>query len=326
MKKLIFVISFFLALALASYIIYREGVLPVNKDDTSKKTIVIEKGATVDAITNKLFLEKLIRNRIAFYVVVKQLGLERFLQAGDFELSPSMDAYTIAKSLTKGSLDVWVTIPEGLRKEEVAEIFSKELPSLSVAELVNSATEGYLFPDTYLVPKASNAETVLGILKSTFQTKLGKIMDDNKDKIARLGLTNDQVIVLASLVEREAQLAEDRQPIASIYIRRLNEPMRLQVDATVQYALGYDTAEKTWWKKALTFEDLKIDSVYNTYERDGLPPRAICNPGLSSIQAVIDADPSTPYLFYVNDIFGKLHFAKDLTDHNKNVEKYVNGK
>ena len=102
--------------------------------------------------------------------------------------------------------------------------------------------------------------------------------------------------------------------------------MRLQVDATVQYALGYDRIEKSWWKKGLTFEDLKINSPYNTYEVDGLPPSPIANPGLAAIEAVVNANPDIPYLYYVNDIYGKLHFAKNLEEHNKNVEIYVNGK
>lgn len=323
MKKILFVVAFLLALAGASYFIYTEGVLPVNKDDTSKKLIIIKQGSTVDEIANTLFLEKLIRNRIVFYVVVKQLGIERELQAGDFELSPSMDAYEMAKALTKGSIDVWVTIQEGLRKEEVAEIVSKELPNFSAAEFVNIAEEGYLFPDTYLIPRSADAEKVAEILKSTFDQKIKSELDATK--LAKLGLTEKEVITLASLVEREAALPEDRQPIASIFLRRLNEPMRLQVDATVQYALGYDRTEKSWWKKGLTFEDLKIESPYNTYVADGIPPGPICNPGLASIKAVLDANPKTPYLYYVNDIYGKLHYARTLEEHNKNVERYVNG-
>ncbi len=324
MKKLLFVFVFIIALAGAAYFIFTEGVLPVNKDDTSKKLVVIKKGSNVDDIANVLFLEKLIRNRVVFYVVVKQLGIERDLQAGDFELSPSMDAHTIAKTLTKGSIDVWVTIPEGLRKEEIAELLTKELPSFSSSEFLTIANDGYLFPDTYLMPRAADAEKVVETLRGTYDQKVSKLI--TPEKLSRLGLDSEKdVLTLASLVEREAGLPEDRVPVASVYLKRLTEPMRLQVDATVQYALGYDIVEKSWWKKGLTFDDLKIDSPYNTYENDGIPPGPICNPGLAAIEAVLAADKETPYLYYVNDIYGKLHYATSLAEHEKNVAKYVTG-
>lgn len=324
MKKVLFVFVFLIALVVAAYFIFTEGVLPVNRDDTSKKLIVIKKGSNVDDIANVLFLEKLIRNRVVFYAVVKQLGIERDLQAGDFELSPSMDAYTIAKTLTKGSIDVWVTIPEGLRKEEIAELLTKELPSFSSSEFLTIAREGYLFPDTYLLPRTSDADKVVETLLETHNQKVSKLI--TKDKLAKLGLESENdVLTLASLVEREARLSEDRIPVASVYLKRLSEPMRLQVDATVQYALGYDIIEKSWWKRGLTFQDLKVDSPYNTYENDGIPPGPICNPGLAAIEAVLEADRDTPYLYYVNDIYGKLHYAKNLAEHEKNVAKYVTG-
>ena len=142
-------------------------------------------------------------------------------------------------------------------------------------------------------------------------------------KAKRLNLTSKEVLILSSLVEREAQRADDRQPMASVLLRRLDEPMRLQIDASVQYALGYDRDEKTWWKKGLTVEDLKVDSAYNTYVRDGLPLGPICNPGIAAIEAVLNAAPKTPYLYYVTDTAGKLHFARTLEEHEENIRKYV---
>jgi len=321
MKKIIFAFTFIIALGGAIYIVYREGILPVDKNDTSKKTIVVKQGDTVNAIANTLHVEKLIRNRLVFYSVVKQLGIDKQIQAGDFELSPSMDAFEIANSLTKGSLDVWVTVPEGLRKEEVAEVLAKQFDNFSSAEFLSKAEEGYLFPDTYLIPKSANADTVLAILDKTFHEKYNtQILAKAKAK----NMTEKEVIILASLIEREVKNPEDRQPVASVFIRRLDEPMRLQVDATVQYALGYQKDIKSWWKRPLYFEDLKVDSAYNTYERDGLPLGPISNPGIAALEAVVDADAKTPYLFYVNDAEGKIHFAKTLEEHEKNIEKYVN--
>lgn len=323
MKKLLFVLVFALALAGAAFFIYREGVLPMNKDDMSKQMVIIRKGQTLDSIANTLFLEKLIRNRIVFYVVVKQLGLERSLQAGNFELSPSMSTQEIALALTKGSVDVWVTIPEGMRKEEISEIIAKELPGFSTSEFLSLAEEGFLFPDTYLVPKSLDTEGVVAMLRKTYDEKAAPLIAKERSKT---GLTEKEVLILASIVEREALFADDRPQIASIFLRRLNEPMRLQVDATVQYALGYDKEEKTWWKKGLTFEDLKVDSSYNTYVKDGLPLGPIANPGLAAIEAVLRADADTPYLYYVNDVNGKLHYGRTLEEHEKNIAKYITGK
>ncbi len=320
MKKLLLALAFVLGISAAGYIVYQEGVLPVDKNDTNKRTIVIKKGDTPNTIANTLYLEKLIRNRVVFFIVVKQLGIEKKIQAGDFNLTPAMSAFEIATALTKGSIDVWITIPEGLRKEEIAEILAKDLPDFSTADFLSKAEEGNLFPDTYLIPKGANADMVIGILTNTFNEKYTSEM---QAKAKRLNLTSKEVLILSSLVEREAQRADDRQPMASVLLRRLDEPMRLQIDASVQYALGYDRDEKTWWKKGLTVEDLKVDSAYNTYVRDGLPLGPICNPGIAAIEAVLNADPKTPYLYYVNDTAGKLHFARTLEEHEENIRKYV---
>jgi len=320
MKKLLLALAFILGISAAGYIVYQEGVLPVDKNDTNQRTIVVKKGDTANTIANTLYLQKLIRNRVVFFFVVKQLGIEKKIQAGDFNLTPAMDAFEIATALTKGSMDVWITIPEGLRKEEISEILAKDLPDFSTADFLSKAEEGNLFPDTYLIPKGANADMVIGILTKTFNEKYSSEM---QAKAKKLNLSSKEVLILASLVEREAQRADDRQPMASVLLRRLDEPMRLQIDASVQYAIGYDRDEKTWWKKGLTVEDLKVDSAYNTYVRDGLPLGPICNPGIAAIEAVLAADPKTPYLYYVNDTAGKLHFARTLEEHEENIRKYV---
>lgn len=320
MKKILLALAFVLGIIGALYIVYREGVLPVDKNDTSGRIVVVRRGETVNSIANTLYSQKLIRNRVVFFLVVKQLGIEKQIQAGDFNLTPSMSAFDIATALTKGSIDIWVTIPEGLRKEEVAEIFAKDLSAFSVSNFLSEAEEGYLFPDTYLIPKGADSDMVIDILTKTFEQKYTPEM---AIRARRLGLTDREVITLASLIEREALFAQDRQPVASVLLRRLKEPMRLQIDATVQYAIGYSKEEKTWWKKGLTVDDLKFNSPYNTYVSDGIPPGPICNPGIAAIEAILAGDINTPYLYYVNDVNGKLHFAKTLAEHEANIRKYV---
>lgn len=320
MKKILLALAFVLGIIGALYIVYREGVLPVDKNDTSGRIVVVRRGETVNSIANTLYSQKLIRNRVVFFLVVKQLGIEKQIQAGDFNLTPSMSAFDIATALTKGSIDIWVTIPEGLRKEEVAEIFAKDLPAFSASNFLSEAEEGYLFPDTYLIPKGADSDMVIDILTKTFEQKYTPEM---AIRARRLGLTDREVVTLASLIEREALFAQDRQPVASVLLRRLKEPMRLQIDATVQYAIGYSKEEKTWWKKGLTVDDLKFNSPYNTYVSDGIPPGPICNPGIAAIEAILAGDINTPYLYYVNDVNGKLHFAKTLAEHEANIRKYV---
>lgn len=319
MKRFLILIILLITLGGVSLILFREGTLPVNAIDKTDKIFVIQPGQNIESITQNLSKEGLIRSRLVFFIIVKQKGYDKNIQAGSFRLSPSMNAYAIAEELTHGTIDKWVTIIEGLRKEEIAQIFSKEF-GIPEVEFTNLAQEGYLFPDTYLIPANAAAEDIVSILANTFKQKYS---DDIAQKAAKLNLTQDQVITLASIVEKEAQ-GDDRQQVASILLKRLENDWPIQADATIQYALGYQVNEKRWWKKSTSFQDLKIDSPYNTYENTGLPPGPISNPGLASIEAVVNADPSTPYFFYLHDPTGQIHFARTNAEHEANIEKYLN--
>lgn len=320
MRRLSIVLIFILILGVFSYLYFKEGTLPVNKNDSSTQIFVIRKGENITEIAKELESQHLIRNRIVFYLVVKRLGISKNIQAGDFRLSPSMNVYEIAKSLTKGTLDIWITIIEGLRKEEIAHIFAKEL-SFPESEFLKRAQEGYLFPDTYLIPKDATIETVISILSKNFNNKYS---DEIKAQAQTQNLSQDEAVTLASMVEKEAKLNEDRQPVASVLLKRYRNDWPLQVDATVQYALAYQMEERTWWKKNLTRQDLAVDSPHNTYLNKGLPPTPISNPGLASIKAVVEADQSIPYWYYLSDSEGKMHFAETLEEHNENISKYLN--
>ena len=320
MKKIVILLIILAIVGISGFLFYKEGNLPVNKSDTSTKVFVVAPGEKPDIIINNLSKEKLIRNRIVFYWIIRQKGIATNLQAGAFRLSPSMTADEIAEQLTHGKpLDNWVTVPEGLRKEEIAEIFSKQF-AISETEFNQLAEEGYLFPETYLIPINSTAEDIITILRTTFNEKY---TPELKNKASQKGLTDNEVLTLASLVEREAFGENDRQEIANILFRRLDEGMPLQIDATVQYVLGYQTDEKRWWKKELTFDDLKINSLYNTYVVKGLPPRPIANPGIAAIEAVVNATTDTPYLFYIHDPQGNTHYAKDSEGHQENIDRYL---
>jgi len=320
MKKVHILLFLLILITTSFYLFYKEGSLPVNKNSQISKIFVIKQGEPLNTIVNNLVNEGLIRNKIVFYLIVKQLGIERKIQAGDFRLSPKMSAIELAKNLTHGTLDVWVTLIEGTRKEEMAQIISKNL-DIPEIEFIKLADEGYLFPDTYLVPRTATAETVLSIIKNNFKNKFSEeLQTQAKNK----KLTEKQVLILASLVEREARQQVSREKVASIILKRYLVDWPLQIDATVQYALGYQSVEKSWWKKKLTEEDLKIDSLYNTYKNKGLPPEPISNPSLSSIKAVINADENTPYWYYItDDKNGVMRYAVTLEEHQVNVNKYL---
>jgi len=297
---------------------WKQGTAAVNPNNKTHKIFVIRRGESVREIARRLKRDGLIRNQIVFFLLIKKLGIDQNLQAGDFRLSPAMDATTIAKTLTLGSFDVWITILEGWRNEEIALKLASEL-SLPEAEFLKYAQEGYMFPDTYLIPKEATAPAIVKILRENFDKKFSQ---DLKKEAERKGLTPKEVVILASIIEKEARGEEDRDIIAGILLKRLKNNWPLQADATLQYILGYQAAEHSWWKKNLTEEDKKIKSPYNTYLNLGLPPAPISNPGLASIKAVIYPEESD-YWYYLHDQEGKAHFAKTIEEHEENINKFL---
>ncbi len=319
MKKIVIVILLLLIVGSVATAIYMEGTLPVNKLDGKKTIFVVKQGESLNEITNNLKNKNFIRNKLIFYIIVKQMKLDRQIQAGSFMLSPSMDAKTIAQTLTHGTLDKWITLLEGWRKEEVAEEVVKNF-NIKEAEFLAQADEGYLFPDTYLVPTEANAQKILDILKTNFDKKL---TPEIRSGIAKNGLNLKEAVILASLIEREGRSANAKKEIAGILIKRLKNDWPLNIDATIQYALGYQKSENSWWKKSLTIADLKIESLYNTYNHKGLPPGPICSAGLASFKAIAEADPTTKYWFYLTGNDNKMHYSETLEEHNQNVEKFL---
>jgi len=319
MKKItiIFPILILLIFMIAGYLWY--GSKALDPTSTNQVTFVIRPGEGLNSITKKLDKEKLIKSRVVFYLRIKQLGIENKIQAGTYKLSSSQNADDIAKSLTKGTDDIWVRIIEGLRKEEIASILNQKL-GISEAEFLDGAIEGKLFPDTYLVPKDYTADQMRQLLFTTFSKKYASIMTD----VARSKMDDSTILTLASIVQKEAKKYEDMLTVASILKKRIAQDWALEVDATIQYALGYDKKLKTWWRPNLYSEDLAIESLYNSRKRKGLPPTPICNPGLSAIKSVIESPDDTPYWFYISNKDGsEMHFAKTLDEHNANIEKYL---
>lgn len=294
-----------------------DGALPVDGNDATPVTFVVRRGQGARDIATNLSQQRLIRSSTSFFILIKLLGVEKDLQAGDYRLNRSMDSKTIARELTHGVVDAWVTTLEGWRVEEVATKLAKDL-DIPEGEFLKYAREGYMFPDTYLVPRDATAAAIAKLFSDTFEAKTAQM----RAGAATSGLSFDEIIVLASIVEREGRTNEDRPVIAGILLKRLDAGWPLQTDATLQYALGYQAFEKSWWKKSLTAADKTIKSPYNTYARAGLPPGPIANPGLSSIKAVINPEESS-YWYYLHDQEGGVHYAATIEEHNMNIAKYL---
>lgn len=292
--------------------------LAAPSSNNQTKEIIIPKGSGLNSITPQLKKEGLIKSEFVFKLLVKQKGLSDKLQAGTFEVSPAMSAEEILKVLTTSPKETWVTILEGWRVEEVAQKLGEQL-GVEKEEFLKYAKEGYMFPDTYLFPYEISTKRIAEIMMENFESKYSP---DLRAKMKDQGLTEEEGIILASIVEREARTDKVRTEVAGILLRRLKIEMGLNADATVQYALGFQPKERSWWKRNLTLNDLKIDSPYNTYIHAGLPPTPIANPSLSSLKAVANANASTPYLYYYHDSKGNSYYAKTLEEHNKNAATY----
>ncbi len=319
------ILVFIVLLATAGgYFWFQEQNKPVAKDATVAD-FLITKGTNVEKVGQDLYKKGFIRSPLAFKLYIQLTDSTKKVQAGEFRLSPSYSMLQIIDTLSKGPIELWVTVPEGLRREEVVE---KVIAGLNLqgevvqefrAEFIAQTKdlEGQLFPDTYLFPKDATPPRVIKVMQDTFNKKYIEVENEKTSK-----LTKKEIIVLASVVQREAITPSDMQGAASTFLNRLEIGMTLGSDVTVEYALGFQKDTNTWWKKDLTADDLAIKSPYNTRANSGLPPTPICNPGLVALKAA--ANPlKTDYLYFLSDTDGKLHFAKTLSEHNENVRKYL---
>lgn len=309
----------------------------VDQNNGSGKAFVVQKGEGAGVIGNRLKAEGLIKSDLRFkiYLYLHQ-DIGKKIQAGSFNLNPGMPVEKIATTLTKGTNDQWVTIVEGLRQEEiglqlVGAGFNFDFEAWNTA-VKNQQLEGRLFPDTYLIPVNADLAKILTIFNKNYQKK---VVEETDGAVTNsLKFSENDFLILASLVEREARSDTSRPVVAGIIIKRLEANWPLQVDASVQYAVANKTclplytvhqtpdSACVWWKKSLTKEDLAINSPFNTYLNQGLPPAPICNPSLSSIKAVLNPTPSD-FWFYLTGNDNQMHYGRTIEEHNLNVQKYL---
>jgi UPF0755 protein len=313
-----------------------QGPIPVEETTVQ---VQVAPGTSSAAIGRQMERAGVIDDGGLFATLTALMGLQGRLAAGTYEFGRGVPVADAVRRVRAGVTvpAVTVTIPEGKRLEEVAAILERQ-GVVSAADFLaaargeppqaaardrpaGSTLEGYLFPDTYFFTKHATAQEVVQRLRATFEERLSPEL---YAAIQAQGLTLHEAVTLASIVEREAQVPEERPLIAAVFLNRLRAGMPLQADPTVQYALAADAASVQrygWWKRDLTVEDLKIDSSYNTYVRSGLPPGPICNPGLAALRAVAYPAP-VRYLYFVAKGDGTHAFAETLEEHNRNVARY----
>ncbi len=325
---------------LGIYLNFRQNAVDTPaSDDSTLVVFTINPGETAATIAPRLQRDGLITDAQLFLWLVRYRGVDAQLEAGDYELRPNMTMEEIIETLQHGRLiEVTVTIPEGKRAEEIAALLEEQggvdgevFIALANAggfaydflldrpEGAPSSLEGFLFPETYRIPVDYGAAQLIDLMLATFGERFSPQM---RQTAADMGMSIYEVVTLASIVEREAVMPEERSIIASVYLNRLEQGMYLQSDPTVQYALGYQEDTGQWWKIPMSLEeDTQFDSPYNTYLYPGLPPGPICSPGLASLQAVLEP-AETSYLFFFSRFDGSHAFSETYEEHLRNQELY----
>jgi UPF0755 protein len=310
--KLFFVFSL---IFLVTILFFTAIYFPLVENSTIQKIINIPSGTNAKEIVHILEKNEIIRkNNYLFIILIKLSKLEDKLKFGEYNLSPSLSMLQILNKLARGEIVVYkITIPEGFTSIQIAELLDKKeiVEKESFLKLVKygeKSWEGYLFPDTYEVPKKYGAENMFKLMLSNFE----QVAVENKliNKAEQTGFTMDEIITLASIIEKEAQFAEEKRQISSVFHNRLKIGMKLQSCATIQYILGKP-------KEILEESDLEIESPYNTYLYKGLPPGPICNPGIDSIIAALEP-ANEDYLYFVLGDNGRHIFSKTYEEHLKN--------
>lgn len=298
------------------------------------KTVVIEKGENWKSVAENLEKEGVITSSKYFYYMIREKEFGKHLKTGEFEFQGRLLPMDVIKIIIGGKVKLYpLTIPEGYNKFDAAEAFKKydwikgndrflELCNSTLVKDVGmgnvTSCEGMLFPSTY---RFARNTTMVEVIKA-MDAQMQKVLEKYKDKIKKSGLTQNQVITLASIIEKETGVREEQPLIAAVFLNRLKVKetgRKLQSDPTVIYGMLPN------YNGNLTREDLLRDHIYNTYTREGIPPAPIAFPGEYAIKSVVEP-AATKYLYFVAKNNGSHYFSKTLKEHNAAVEHYqVNG-
>lgn len=310
-----------------------QEVLPPGDGVQGEVIVEIPPGASSAEVAHILEEEGLVRNQLAFRLYANYVGYGHRLQAGRYQLTPDLTLKEVAEKMVRGEVMVdyiEVTIPEGLHKEQIGlRLENHELTTLDSflkatreesfdfwfiqeQEGEKTSLEGYLFPDTYRIKMEADDIEIISLLLGRFQEV---VEYSDREKAQEKGMTFHQVVTLASIIEREARVKKEQPMISAVFHQRLEKGMPLQSCATVQYALGEVKPE-------LSYQDLKVDSPYNTYLHYGLPPGPIASPGKDALRAALYPEEND-YLYFVlkGDGSGEHYFSRTLEEHLRYQEK-----
>ena len=324
-------ILFFVVMGITGVIfivlLFNYGNTPASSSSV-EQVVDIKPGMNLRQVSNFLADKKLLDEPSAFVLYTYLQGKQNRIQAGEYRFSPSIPPWKILESLTNGTAILYtVTIPEGYRITEIAELFEKKglvdkdafIAETRNQELLDAlqifsggSLEGYLYPDTYKFAKAVGARKIVKTLVDTFKERVQKPELMQQAKAGKL--TFHEIVTLASLIEKETGLGTERKLISSVFHNRLVKKMRLQTDPTVIYAMSNFDGN-------IRKKDLSIDSPYNTYKYSGLPPGPIASPGLDSIRAAMEPDHSD-FLYFVSRKNGSHQFSTNYEDHLQAIQKY----
>ena len=319
---LIIVIVLLLAGGAAAWLVYGDAARPSVSTD-----VIVPDGSSVSDIARLLQSDGVIRNASLLTLYVRLHGGGEHIQAAEYIFPAHATVAQALAVLEKGGRPptVWLTIPEGYTASQIGhKLESAGLASeasfvravharrIVLGGVATAGLEGYLFPDTYEVPRRASADDVVDLMTRQFIAKLPR---DYLTAARRLRLNVPQIVTIASMIEREAKVEVERPLIASVIYNRLRLKMPLEIDATIEYALPHH-------KAALSYADLAIDSPYNTYAHAGLPPTPISNPGKASIDAAFHP-ATTPYLYYVYKGGGHHAFSETLEQQKENERRYI---
>lgn len=300
---------------------------PYQGFEGAAKQVEVRRGLRTATIIQNLQREGVLRDEWVPLVYMKLLRSRDSLKAGVYEFKGPQSAVDVIDKLVRGEvIHASITIREGLDRFAIAKLFAAEGFGTEEAwnELTSDAEpirdiapsaeslEGYLFPDTYKFDPGTSPQSIVNAMISNFRKTWG-----SEIALITTGLDAHQTVVLASIVETEARIPQERPIVASVYLNRVRKRMLLGADPTVIYAMKLEQR----WDGNIRKADLQRDSPYNTYRRPGLPPGPIANPGLASLRAAA-APATTPYLYFVSRNDGSHVFATSLAEHNRNVEKY----
>lgn len=278
--------------------------------------LTIDRGQSLFSISKELHTDGVIRSRRLFEMLMISLGSDKNISHGEYYFDQPMSVVEVALRITGRRFGVSrtrVTFPEGFTNKQIAERLGKELHNFDSALFLELAKndEGYLFPDTYIFFPWTTPETAFTTLRQTFDTKIAPL----EKEILSSKRSRTDIIIMASLIEKEAQGDEDREVIAGILWKRIDKGIPLQVDAPFLYLLGKES-------KDITRGDLAMDSLFNTYRHKGLTPTPIGNPGIASIKAALEPKES-PYLYYLHDKDGTIYYARTYQEHLQNIKKHL---